>query len=128
MEQPRKTFEEVLIILSNITFMDRKFRLLTKGDGFLFQLWYMEPDSNVPGSTVPVLQRARKWYISPFSTETEIVETVFKACRTSMEHVVREHFHYKGEKVYSPHMHIDARLDLCRQAGNFDGRLPNKEE
>jgi len=102
--------------------MDRKFRLLPKGDGFLLQLEYEEADVDNPTDPTPTTQRARKWYVSPFSTETEIVETAFKSCRVSLDHVLKEHFLYKKRRVYSPHFSIDARIRLCDDKA-FDGRI-----
>lgn len=114
----KKTKAEVEAIVSNISFMDRQFRVLEKGDGFLLQLQYVE--ANVETGE-PMLQRARKWYISQWATETEIVDTAFAACRRSMDHVMKEHFLYKGLRVYSPHFQIEARLELAK-AGRFDRR------
>jgi len=126
--QPRKTLDEIRAVLDGVSFMDRTFRLLPKGDGFLLQIEYMEADIDNPADPKPVLQRARKWYVSPFSTETEIVETAFKAVKTSMMHVVKEHFAYKGRRVYSPHFQVDARIRMCDE-GSFDGRAaPPKEK
>ncbi len=104
----KKVFAEIKAIIARVRFLDRSFRLLRKGNGYLVQIQYMEADVDVPGSK-PTLQRGRKWYVSPWSTETEIVETCFAAARRSMEHVVGEHFTYDGLRVYSPHIHIDAR-------------------
>jgi hypothetical protein len=59
-----------------------------KGDGYPLQLSYREPDVETGEMA---LQRARKWYVSPWMTETEIVETAFKACRVSSDHVLKEH-------------------------------------
>lgn len=113
-----KTIEQVRAIVENVSFKDRTFRVLQKGDGFLLQLEYFEADIET-GKVER--QRARKWYLSPYSTETEIVETAFKACRTSMEHVLKEHFLYEGQRVYSPHFNIRARVDLAEHR-DYDGR------
>ena len=125
-KQPRKSFAEIRAILDKVEFMDRKYRLMEKGDGFLLQIEYLEADIDNPGDPTPTLQRARKWYLSAFSTETEIVETAFKATRVSMDHVLKEHFTYKGRRVYSPHFNINARISLC-DAEAFDGRIPIKK-
>lgn len=63
--------------------MDRTFRVEPMGKGYFLQIAYMEADID---TGVVELQKARKWYVSGYSTETEIVETAFKACRVSMEH------------------------------------------
>ena len=62
-------------------------------DGFYIQLRYTEPDIE---TGQPELQHARKWYISSYATKSEVVQTVLKACLTSAEHMIREHFKYKG--------------------------------
>lgn len=122
MGQPKLTREEIQVILDRVSFMDRKFLLLEKGDGFLVQMSYMEEDVTKPNSP-PVEQKTRKWYVSPFSTETEIVETCWAmVCRSQM-HVAAEHFEYRGKRVYSPHFDIFARLYLCDH-NCFDGREP----
>lgn len=118
--QPAKTLDEVKAIVESVKFNDRVFRVLTKGDGFLVQLQYWEEDIDTGKME---LQRARKWYVSPYSTETEIVETCFGACRRSMDHVLKEHFTYKGRRVYSPHFNIAARIKLCDEKA-YDGRIP----
>jgi hypothetical protein len=115
-----KTYQEIEAILREVAFPDRRFLLHVKGDGFLLQVTYMEADVE---TGVVEEQRARKWYISPFSTETEIVETALLAIQRSMMHVVGEHFTYRGRRVYSPHFHIENRVELC-DLGAFDQRPP----
>jgi hypothetical protein len=128
-KQLGKTYDQIWDILNQIQFMDRNFRLLSKGSGFLLQVEYWEVDVDSPATmknpAIPVLQRGRKWYVSPFSTETEIVETAFKAIKISMMHVVKEHFTYKGRRVYSPHFDINGRIQLCDDKV-FDGRITDK--
>lgn len=113
-----KTLEQVQGIVKNIEFMDRKFVVVERGDGFLLQVQYIEPDIDTGR---PELQKARKWFVSRFSTETEIVETAFKACRVSMDHVLKEHFLYEGHRVYSPHFNIRARIAMAERH-DYDGR------
>lgn len=119
MAKPR-TFEQIKEILNHVRFLDRSFHLYRKGDGFLLQIHYMEADIETGNIE---LQKSRKHYVSPFMTETEIVDTAFYAVMRSMEHTTREHFLYKGELVKSPHFHIDAILAVAKD-GLFDGREP----
>lgn len=69
----------------------------------------------------PKRQQTRKWILSENMTKSEIVQTVFKLAITSMEHRTREHFLYKGQRVFSPHYDIDALVELCRN-NQFDER------
>lgn len=111
MPQKAKTFDEVKAILDKISFLDRKFLLMEKGDGFLLQVTYYEDD--VVTGEKNVLQKARKWYVSSFSTTTEIVRTAYKAIETSMMHVVDEHFLYKGKRIHNPHFDVEALVELA---------------
>lgn len=60
-------------------------------------------------------QQTRRWYFSPEMTKSEFVQTGFKCVMTSMEHRVREHFTYRGERVYSPHHNVDALWTMTRE-------------
>ena len=126
MAQPKLTLAQIQEALNDVKFMDRKFLVMEKGDGFLIQMSYMEEDVDNPGSG-PMEQKTRKWYASPYMTETELVETCWAmVCRSQM-HIAGEHFTYKGRRVYSPHFDIDARIAMCDE-GQFDGREPIQTE
>lgn len=134
-------YEKIRAILDRIWFkpfdlIEYKFRLLKKGDGFLLQVEYLDVDVDAPRTPVSggchagpakVLQRGRKFYISPHMTETEIVETAWLACTRSMMHVAGEFFTYrntrtqKPERIYSPHFRVEARQEIA-QFFEFDKR------
>lgn len=97
------------IDISYLLYDNARWRLLPKGDGFLLQLVYDEPDTKDPGGPV-MPQHCRKWYISQHSTETEVVRTAYKAVRASLEHRLGEHFYYKGLQIYSPHKSVEGML------------------
>lgn len=59
--------------------------------------------------------KGRKWLISKHSTDGEIVQTVFKAVLTAMEHEAREQFLYRGFSIFDPHYDIDKLVELRRQ-------------
>jgi hypothetical protein len=123
--QPKKTLDQVKAIVDKVQFMDRRFLVLVKDDGFLLQMEYYEPDVDKPGSA-PVRQSTRKYYLSPFMTETEIVETCWLCVQRSQLHVASEHFTYVGRRVYSQHFSIEGRILLC-DTNDYDGRLPLKK-
>ena len=112
MEELAKTKEEIETIISRVNFMDRTFRLMQKGDGYLVQMEYMESDVEKPGSP-PIKQSTRKWYISPYMTESEIVESCWGMVCRSQIHVASEHFTYKGRRVYSQHFDVNSRIEMC---------------
>lgn len=120
-QQPAMTKQEIQEILDRVSFMDRKFRLLEKGDGYLLQMRYMENDVEDPDKG-PVLQSTRKYYISPFMIEEEVVETAWLCVQRSMLHVASEHFTYKGRRIYSQHFSLSARIEAC-DMGEFNSRI-----
>lgn len=117
-----KTKEEIIAIIDEVKFLDRSFRLMKKGDGYLIQLAYMEEDI-ITGKRE--LQKSRKHYISPHMTTSEIVETMLLCAERSMMHVVHEHFLFAGRRVYSPHFSVNARMRLCDEKA-YDKREPPK--
>lgn len=113
-----KTRADIEAILARVRYLDRTFHLLPKGDGWLVRLSYVEADVETGAEE---LQQSRKWYVSPWSTETEIVETAFACAERSALHVLKEHFTYEGHRIYSPHFSVRARIALCER-GEFDRR------
>lgn len=67
-------------------------------------------------------QRTRRWLISPMMTDSEIVQTAFKLCMTSMEHRCRENFQYKRARIFGPHFDVEDLVALCRSRENAGGR------
>lgn len=99
---------------------DRRLRLTEKGDGLNLQVVYPEHDV-VTGQLQD--QHSRKWYVSPFATVSEVVRTVQKALKCSMEHVVDEHMLFRGVRVFSPHYDVEALANLP-EAYRGDARTP----
>ena len=117
----QKTYEDVQTIINRISYPDGWFVLLPKGDGFLLQMHYVEDD--VMTDDTDQIQSTRKWYISSWATESEIVQTALKCVITSMEHRAREHFTYKGLRIFHPHHDIQ---DLCDLADKAHYRAPKE--
>lgn len=104
-----KTREEMLRILADVKF---PFYTFTVGDknGFLFlQARYMDLDIDTATQTE---QTTRKWYLSPYMTRSELVQTALKCVLTSMEHRTREHFKYRGKRIFGPHLDCDALWEI----------------
>lgn len=118
------TFGELLLILDDIDCsvggIVWTIRARLMGDGFYLQIRYMEPDIV---SGIPELQSGRKWYVSSHATKSEVVQTVLKAALTSAEHIVREHFRYRGQNIFGPHFDVDALAALV--ASNSFSRRNN---
>lgn len=114
------TQENLQTILTNIAIFDRSFQITnvwtgeapTDRCGWHLQVTYWEKDI-LTGKDE--LQKSRKWLISKEDTETDVVATVFAAVMRSYDHVVQEHFTYKGKRVFSPHFDINGRLALAKE-------------
>lgn len=120
-----KTENEIMAIVEEVHidmghhewfFLDRK------GDGYLLQLRYFEADIDTGKDEI---QHARKWYISPHATESEIVRTCLMACLASAEHRVREHFLYRGKRVFGPHIDV---AELAALPMKLESREPMPAE
>lgn len=54
----------------------------------------------------------RKWVISRYACESEIVQTCLKAILTAVEHETREKFLYKGRMIFGPHIDVNVLLRI----------------
>lgn len=110
--------EQLLAILADIKILDRKFIAtpwtgsvgVHASCGWHLQVTYSEIDIDT-GKLEQ--QYSRKWFISDEATESDVVDTAFAAVMRSYDHVVQEHFTYKGKRVFSPHFTIGQRLAMA---------------
>lgn len=119
------TIVEVEAILKRIQFKDWVFFVADQGyDVLWLQVRYLEADvDGDPRDPSDLeIQHGRKWLISKHATVSEVVQTAFKACVTSMEHQAREHFRYRGYRVFGPHFDVEALVALCRTPECLDER------
>lgn len=70
---------------------------------------------NVTGAIEP--WNGRWWRLSPHMVPQEIVQTMFKAVLTALEHEAREQFLYKGVSVFDPHYDLDQLVELRKAPG-----------
>lgn len=69
----------------------------------------------------PLDWAGRKWGLSYHMTDSEVVQTCFKAVLTALEHEAREQFRFDGAAVMNPHYDIYALKRLCEEQA-FDER------
>lgn len=69
-------------------------------------------------------QYTRSWLLHSDMTDSDIVQTIFKLCATSMEHRLREHFTYKDARVFGPHFDVEDLVQLCQTRENAGSRKP----
>lgn len=97
-------------IVGNIGAGSMTVTLTTTGDWYL-QVSGMFPDAQTGMMT---LQKGGKLYVSPHSTEGEIVQKALSACLSFMEHEVREGFTYEGVRLFHPHIDIRAVMQSAQ--------------
>jgi hypothetical protein len=97
-------------LLSEVHCEPYRFEIVTKGNDHFLLARYDEADV-LNGE--PSVQTTRKWYLSPFMTKSEFVQTCLKCVLTSMEHRAREAFEYKGKRIFGPHYDVDALHSVC---------------
>lgn len=121
------TKEELLQILGDIQILDRSFDIEycavgPSSHGWLIHVLYSEKDVDDPDPNAePKLQRSRGWFVPATATTGDVVDTAFAAVMRSYDHVVQEHFLYRGRRVFSPHISLDARTretSYCRACKN----------
>jgi hypothetical protein len=99
-------------ILMQVKYLGYEFTVKSNNGVMYLQAYYVEPDI-VSGK--PETQHTRKWQLSEHMVKSEIVQTAFKCVITSAEHRVREHFLYKGKRIFGPHFDVDALVEICEQ-------------
>lgn len=105
------TRQEIIELLRLVKFQNYTWIVGSEQDLFI-QASYREAD--VYTGKIET-QHTRKWRLSPHMTKSEIVQTAFKLCITSMEHRTREEFTYRGERVFGPHFDVDELFEIARQ-------------
>ncbi len=112
------TLQEAREIIGLVKFEDYRFEVIDCSGGMFLRARYREADI-VTGEMAE--QFTRKWQLSRHMVRSELVQTAFKCVMTSMEHRAREHFTYRGARVFGPHFDVEALVELCREK-RFDYR------
>lgn len=107
MNQPARSTDELgLYITTHIKFLDWAFVIRDDDGGRPYlQIQFMAPDADDPDSR-PIVQKCRKWFLSPYMTDTELVRTAHKAVRAAIEHECDENFKFDGLPIFSPHTDV----------------------
>lgn len=121
MTENETLIERASALLGDVEFLDYEFIVAESHGGVTIRARYMEPDVYAPQNGDEE-QLTRKWLISPGMTDSEIVSTAFKCCLTSMEHRTREHFMYKGRRIFGPHFDINDLVEICKDRESAGGR------
>lgn len=92
-------------------------RLREEPGRFYLQWHFSNPDAKNPMLVTPVF--GRKWFLSTWMTESEIVQTALMGALAAEEHECREFFRYEGKRVFNPHIDVRSLMEVCDRE---DGR------
>lgn len=115
MEDTHITLQGLRNILSHINFKGWVFKsdhfAPGQESGCWLQVRFTAPDNAT--HEMDQSWSGRKWYISPYSTPDEVVQTCLKAVLTAVEHEAREQFLYKGVAIFQPHVPVEELLKIA---------------
>lgn len=101
-------------LASHIEYPGIHFNILVRAGLFFLQL---SCDSNCTQTGEPYKWTSRKWFLSEHMTDSEFVQTCFKAVLTAVEHEAREQFKFWGEPVLRPHFDVYRLHELSCDEG-----------
>lgn len=99
--------------LADVKFHDWDFIVGEMGDGFSLQVRFLARENDNDTSGMLSRQRGRKWHLSRFMTEGEVLRTALRAVLDAQEHEAREQFTYKGKALFGPHLATEALLQVA---------------
>ena len=78
---------------------------------------YLQVCYNAPCTKTGMVEtwKGRKWYLSEFMTDDEVIKTAFAAFKAAVEHEVFEGFKVDGKVLFNPHVSFEALLSVTDQ-------------
>lgn len=98
------------IVLHDVSYKDWNLHLGEDGERVYLQ-WKFRAACAKSGEVCE--QSGRKWHLSPHMTDSELVNTAFKAAMTAEEHECRENFRWRGKRIFNPHIDVTALWRVC---------------
>lgn len=74
------------------------------------QLYYECMDSHEP--MIKKIWKGRKWYLSYYMSDDEIVKTIYAAFEMAVKHEVMEGFKVDGKTLFNPHVDFEELLKI----------------
>jgi hypothetical protein len=125
MSSTLKELDRVNQVISAVSFPGYTFQTgVYAPNCFFLQVRYSEPDVM---TGVNETQTGRQWAFPAGQTTGQIVQTMFKAILTSLEHRAREHFLYRGKPVLQPHLDVDQIWAMLPEQDRHEGGAPFQE-
>jgi hypothetical protein len=113
-----QTVDSIKAILARITYKHWLFDVLNRSGVLLIRVYFDALDA---GDGTPARQYGRKWHVSAYASNSELIQTAFLAVKTAEEHELRESFQYAGQSIFGPHFDVE-QLHALAEAGAIDAR------
>jgi hypothetical protein len=102
-------------VLDRITFPNLRFEAWTEYSLVFMRVVCENGTCNITQSSMN--WKGRKWRLSYYMTEMEIVNTAFKAVITALEHEAREQFQVDGVAIMDSHRNLEDTIEFMRTGG-----------
>lgn len=98
-------------VASNIKYKDWAFVINEKNGVMYLQIQFIAKDNFSDDTSI---QHCRKWQLSKWMTETELVQTAWAAVQRAEIHEAAENFKFKGADIFNTHLDVEWLAALCR--------------
>lgn len=119
-DNPKDLRDKLEAIINRVEYKDWDFQVTLDESRPMLQIVFNDTDID-DNSDELVQQKSRKYVLSPYMTDSEVIQTALLATIKAEQHETREHFMYKGKRIFGPHLSVDARVDLVREAQGITG-------
>ena len=98
----------------SLTCMGQEFQIIVSTDRISGQRVYIQLSYSAPCTNGGENDqwRGRKWYLSDFMTDSEIVFTVYAAFEAAVKHEIMEGFKIDGIVLVNPHVNYEELLKI----------------
>lgn len=111
---------DVRLLISHITFtcLEKEFSFIVSNDltynteRVFIQVRY---NSKCNKTGEKETWKGRKWYLSEYMTEDEVVKTAYTACETAVKHEIMEGFKFDDIIVFNPHVNFRELLSISHK-------------
>lgn len=116
----RRSAQSIRTIVDRLSYPGFEFRLGTSRTEVWLQIVCKDGVNTVTGESE--MWKGRKWKLSYYATDTEIVQTAWAAVERALIHEASELFKYKGVAIYNRHLSVDLLAALASRPDAEDSR------
>lgn len=111
-ETPEALKDALQQLTQNMTYKNWDYKIKLDGNRPYLQIEFMDVDSDTGEFG---LQTSRKYQLSAYMTDSEIIQTALLATIVAEQHEVREYFTYDNARLYGPHTSAEKRLAILNE-------------